>query len=145
MSNNRSGQFIGGLLLGSAIGLVTGLLMAPRSGKQTRQLLKKSVEALPELAEDISTSVQIQADRLSESTKQNWDETLSRLRTAIAAGIEASLQERQILSQEEAQNLDRSLESEDETLEPPFPPETGPSLVPPVRSGPSPQLPSDLH
>ncbi|MBD1833025.1 YtxH domain-containing protein [Trichocoleus sp. FACHB-90] len=101
MSNNRagSGSFIGGVLLGTAIGTITGLLIAPRNGRETRQLLKKSADALPELAEDLSTSVQLQADRLSESALKNWDETLIRLRQAIAAGIEATQREQQALKQ----------------------------------------------
>ncbi|MFE1748057.1 YtxH domain-containing protein [Coleofasciculus sp. H7-2] len=99
MSNNRAGSFIGGLLLGSALGTITGLLMAPRTGRETRRLLKKSADALPELAEDLSTSVQLQADRLSESALRNWDETLLRLKQAIAAGIEASAREQQALKQ----------------------------------------------
>jgi gas vesicle protein len=98
MSNNRSGGFIGGVLLGAAIGTLTGLLVAPRTGRETRQLLKKSADALPELAEDLSTSVQIQADRLSESALRNWDETLERLREAIAAGIDASQRESQVIN-----------------------------------------------
>lgn len=98
MSNQRFGSFLGGMLLGSAVGTVVGLLIAPRSGKETRHLLKKSADALPELAEDLSTSVQLQADRLSESALRNWDETLIRLKEAIAAGLEASQQERQALS-----------------------------------------------
>lgn len=97
MSNNRSGVFIGGVLIGAAIGTLTGLLVAPRTGRETRQLLKKSADALPELAEDLSTSVQLQADRLSESALRNWDGTLERLREAITAGIEASQQERQAI------------------------------------------------
>jgi gas vesicle protein len=94
MSNKSAGSFISALLLGSAIGTVTGLLIAPRSGRETRQLLKKSADALQELAEDLSTSVQLQADRLSESALRNWDGTLARLREAITAGIEASGRER---------------------------------------------------
>ena len=101
MSNNRSGSFIGGVLLGAAVGTITGLLMAPRTGKETRQFLKKSADALPELAEDLSTSVQIQADRLSESALRNWDGTLERLRDAISAGVEASQKESQILKGKE--------------------------------------------
>jgi len=93
MSNNRAGSFIGGVLLGTAIGTITGLLIAPRNGRETRQLLKKSAAALPELAEDLSTTVQLQADRLSESAARNWDDTLARLRQAIAAGIEATQRE----------------------------------------------------
>ncbi len=41
MSNNRSGIFIGGVMLGATIGALAGLLVAPRTGKETRKLLKK--------------------------------------------------------------------------------------------------------
>ncbi|GET37084.1 MULTISPECIES: YtxH domain-containing protein [Microseira] len=111
MSENRSGSFIVGLLLGAAAGTITGILVAPRPGKETRKLLKKSADALPELAEDLSTSVQIQADRLSESALRNWDETLLRLKEAIAAGIEASQRERQILKRTDAAASEEELYS----------------------------------
>lgn len=87
---NKAGVFIGGVMLGSAVGTVVGLLIAPRTGKETRKVIRKSADALPELAEDLSTSIQFQADRLSESTLDNWEGTLTRLRKAIAAGVEAS-------------------------------------------------------
>ena len=109
MSNNRSGLFVGGMMLGATIGALTGLLIAPRTGRETRQLLKKSASALPELAEDISTSVQIQADRLSANARSNWDETLDRLREAIAAGVDASLRETQAVKQQNAQQESDSL------------------------------------
>jgi gas vesicle protein len=108
MSNNRSGVFFGGLMLGATIGALTGLLAAPRTGRETRQLLKKSANALPELAEDLSTSVQIQADRLSTSARSNWDETLERLRLAIAAGVDASQRSNQLLKR---QNSDEKSDS----------------------------------
>jgi len=113
MSKNQSGRFIGGLLLGTAVGVVTGILMAPRSGQQTRKILKKSVAALPDLAEDISTSVQFQADRLGASTKDNWEDTLMRLREAIAAGVEAGLQE-----QENPSTASSPLHSEEPNVDP---------------------------
>ncbi len=115
MSNNRSGTFIGGLMLGATIGTLTGLLIAPRTGRETRQILKKSADALPELAEDLSTSVQMQAGRLSETALRNWDETLDRLKEAIAAGVDASMRESQLLKRQNeappetsSQLLDRS-------------------------------------
>ncbi|MBN3881801.1 MULTISPECIES: YtxH domain-containing protein [unclassified Nostoc] len=114
MSNNRSGVFIGGLMLGATIGALTGLLVAPRTGRETRKILKKSANAIPELAEDLSTSVQIQADRLSASALRNWDETLDRLREAIAAGVDASQRESQVLkrqtSVEDSDSLPQQLE-----------------------------------
>jgi gas vesicle protein len=98
MADNRSGSsglFVGGFIIGAAVGAVTGLLLAPRSGRETRQFLKKSAEALPELAEDLSSNVQLQADRLSESALRNWDSTLVKLKEAIAVGVEASQRDRQ--------------------------------------------------
>ncbi|MEL7504043.1 MAG: YtxH domain-containing protein [Cyanobacteria bacterium J06554_6] len=91
--NSSGGAFVGGVLLGAAVGAVAGLLAAPRTGRETRQVLKKSADAVPELIEDLSTSLQIQADRLSETTLHNWAGTLERLKTAIAAGQAASRQE----------------------------------------------------
>ena len=99
MSNNQSGGFLGGLVLGAALGAVAGLLVAPRTGRETRRILKKSADALPELVEDLSSTVYLQADRLSETALVNWDQTLTRLREAIAAGQEASRKEYENLSQ----------------------------------------------
>ncbi len=99
MSDNRSGSagsFLAGIVIGAAVGAVTGLLIAPRSGRETRHLLKKSADALPELAEDLSSSVQMQADRLSGNALRNWDGTLARLRDAIAIGVEATQRDRQV-------------------------------------------------
>jgi gas vesicle protein len=99
MAENQSGSgglFIGGLLIGAAVGAVTGLLLAPKTGRETRQLLRKSADALPELAEDLSSSVQLQADRLSGTALRNWDDTLIRLREALATGIEASRRQQEL-------------------------------------------------
>ena len=109
MSNNRSGNFIGGLMLGATIGAFTGLLIAPRTGRETRKLLKKSADALPDLAEDLSTSAQIQADRISENALRSWDETLDRLREALYAGVDASMRENQILKRQKTQDDSNSL------------------------------------
>ncbi|TAE61236.1 MAG: YtxH domain-containing protein [Nostocales cyanobacterium] len=116
MSNNRSGIFIGGVMLGATIGALTGLLTAPRAGRETRKLLKKSADALPELAEDISTSVQIQAGRLSTTALENWDDTLDRLKEAIAAGVVATQRESQALKRKNPTDLENT-DSENQNLE----------------------------
>jgi len=89
MSKRETRSFLGGLAVGSAIGTVVGLLVAPRSGKDTRKIVKKSAQALPEVAEDVSSSIKLQADRFSDSTVPNWEGNLTRLKEAIAAGLEA--------------------------------------------------------
>ena len=88
--SNKTGLFVGGMLLGGAVGTLLGLIIAPRTGKETRKIIKKSADALPEIAEDLSTSVQLQADRISETALRNWEDTLTRLKEALAAGVEAS-------------------------------------------------------
>ncbi|MGG6265624.1 YtxH domain-containing protein [Leptolyngbya sp. AN03gr2] len=104
--SNRSGSFLGGMIVGAAMGTIAGLLIAPRAGKETRQLIKKSADALPELAEDLSTSVQLQADRFSESALRNWEGTLGRLKEAISAGLEATQREHQLLSRDSESGAD---------------------------------------
>lgn len=99
MKKGNGGTFLAGMLIGGAVGTIAGILVAPRAGKDTRRILKKSVDALPELAEDLSTSVQLQADRISESAMRNWGETIDRLKDAIAAGVEASQVEIQHIEQ----------------------------------------------
>jgi len=99
MSNKRSGVFIGGMLIGAVVGALTGLLVAPRTGRETRKIFQKSADALPDLAEDISTSVLIQVDRFSGNAREQLYVTRERLQEAIAAGIYASQRESQILKQ----------------------------------------------
>ncbi len=99
MANKQSGDFLGGLMVGAAMGAVVGLLLAPRAGRETRKILRKSADALPELVEDLATSIHLQTDRLSETALVNWDHTLTRLREAIAAGQAASLREYAHLTQ----------------------------------------------
>jgi gas vesicle protein len=91
--NNNGGALFVGIVVGGLVGAVTGLLLAPRTGRETRRILKKSADALPELVEDLATSLQLQTDNLSESAQRNWQGTLDRLRDAIAAGVEASQME----------------------------------------------------
>jgi gas vesicle protein len=96
MADKNRGTFIGGISIGLAIGAVTGLLIAPRKGRDTRKILNKTAAAVPQMAEDISSSVLLQADRLSAAANDRWHDTLDRLGTAISAGIVASQSVREL-------------------------------------------------
>jgi len=86
----KNTAFMMGLLLGSSIATVATFLFTPRTGKENRQILRKTAQALPEMAEDISTTMQTNTIRLSASALEKWHNTLERLQVAIASGIEAS-------------------------------------------------------
>lgn len=96
MADKHRGTFIGGILVGAAIGTVAGLLAAPRRGRDTRKILNKTANAVPQMAEDISTSFQFQADKLAAAASQRWQDTIDRLGTAISAGIVASQSAREL-------------------------------------------------
>jgi len=98
--SSGAGKFLGGLLLGTAIGAAAGILFAPKSGKETRRSLKNSAQDLPKLAEELGSNVQYQADRFTEQAQRTIDETVIRLQEALATGQEASrkLQEELALS-----------------------------------------------
>ncbi|WP_448380706.1 YtxH domain-containing protein [Gloeomargarita sp.] len=95
MSRNNAGAFLGGLVIGGVTGLVAGLVLAPRSGRETRRVLRKTVAALPELTTDVSDNLQLQSQRWTGLLRQQWRNTWERLQTAIQAGVEAGRQEHQ--------------------------------------------------
>jgi gas vesicle protein len=90
MSNSNRGTLVVGMIVGTAIGTIAGLLVAPRKGRETRHVLKKVVSAVPELAEDLSDSLKLKTNRLSLAAGDNWVGTIDRLQQALAAGIAAS-------------------------------------------------------
>jgi gas vesicle protein len=94
---NGAGKFLGGILIGGTIGAAIALLYAPRSGKETRQLLRKSADDLPKIAEEFSSNVQMQADRFTETAQRTIEDAMQRLQEAIAVGQEASTKLRQEL------------------------------------------------
>jgi gas vesicle protein len=98
MAENNRGTFFSGIVVGTVIGAVTGLLVAPRQGRDTRKILSKTMTAVPQMAEDIASSVQLQADKLSVAAGERWYATLDRLATAISAGIVASQSVRELNS-----------------------------------------------
>ena len=108
MADKNRGTFLGGVVLGTVIGTVTGLLVAPRQGRDTRKLLGKTMTAVPQMAEDIASSVQLQADKLSSAAGDRWHDTLDRLAMAISAGIVASQSVREPQQLERPQSLDDS-------------------------------------
>jgi len=94
MNKQKSNDhLIKGFLLGGAIGTIIGLLFSPHQGRKNRQIIKKSIESLPQLSEDLSYNLQLQTKILSKNTLKKWDHTVVRLQKAIAAGISASQKE----------------------------------------------------
>ncbi|MEN9216453.1 MAG: YtxH domain-containing protein [Gloeomargarita sp. HHBFW_bins_162] len=95
MSRSNAGAFLGGLVIGGVAGLVAGMVLAPRSGQETRRVLRKTAAALPELTTDMSDNLQLQVQRWTGLLQEQWEDTWERFQTALSAGIEAGRQEHQ--------------------------------------------------
>ncbi|MEN9207457.1 MAG: YtxH domain-containing protein [Gloeomargarita sp. GMQP_bins_120] len=93
MQRKATGAFVGGLVIGGLTGLVTGMVLAPRSGQETRRLLRKAAAALPELTADVSGNLQLQAQRWTAALQQRWQDQWVRFQLAVQAGWEAGRQE----------------------------------------------------
>ena len=57
MANSSNGDFVLGVLMGAAIGVTAGLLFAPRSGEESRDILQQKVSDLRERAVDFVEAV----------------------------------------------------------------------------------------
>lgn len=96
-TKNQREVFLGGVLIGSAIGTLTGLLIAPRSGKDSLKIIQKTADALPEIRDkaclvstDLSNNAIFHSQRLVNLTQNNFNYNIKRLKVAIATGIKAS-------------------------------------------------------
>ena len=86
----KNSNFIMGVLIGSSLSLIATLIYHPRSGADTRKVLTKTAQALPQIVQDISSTLQIHTHNLSFAASKKWQKTLHRLQVAIKAGVEAS-------------------------------------------------------
>ncbi|APV43896.1 YtxH-like protein [Dehalogenimonas formicexedens] len=57
MEENTNRGLMAGLLAGAAIGISLGLLYAPRSGVETREMLRKRADDMKVRAESLSHSI----------------------------------------------------------------------------------------
>ncbi len=86
----KNNNFVVGLVIGSSISTIATLVFHPRSGEQTRKILTKTAQALPSMAEDISSSLNTHTNKLSFLSGQKWQRTLHRFQVAVEAGKQAT-------------------------------------------------------
>lgn len=96
-----SGRFIGGLLIGGALGAIIGLLLAPRSGEETRQMvadefntyMNRSMDDVKAKGVELRDKAKVTADQLREKGQQlaadlettgrnTWDKVRSNIKPA---------------------------------------------------------------
>ncbi len=99
MSNGRysAGGVALAFLLGSAVGAGLALLVAPKSGPETRELLKEQANVAKDEALKVADEVKEKASELLEKSKEVVEAKKSVLESALEAGKEAMEQEKERL------------------------------------------------
>ena len=87
---DKQNGLVAGFVIGTAVGTVAGLFLTTRPGLKTRVVVQKSVDALPELAQDLVTTAQQHGGKWSRLAQIKLQKSLTRVQKAIAVGIEAS-------------------------------------------------------
>ena len=66
-------KFLAGFIVGGAIGAIAGILLAPKSGKETRELLVNSAKDAAQHADETVKEIQSKADSVvEEMQKKGW-------------------------------------------------------------------------
>ncbi len=77
------GKFLTGFLVGSAVGGVVGLLLAPGSGEETRGAISDKTDEVYKNTEESVKEIQCRANDVIEDIQQKGDELLGRIQDLI--------------------------------------------------------------
>jgi gas vesicle protein len=90
--NNTVG-YLGWFLLGGVIGAAAAVLMTPRTGRETRDLLAEHGGEFARRAQEFATEAQGRAGEWLDKSRELFEEQTQRLMTAFEAGRDAMREE----------------------------------------------------
>jgi len=86
---NDAAGYLGWFFLGGVIGAAAALLLTPRTGQQTREMLSEHGEELARRAQEMATEAQGRAGEWLDKSRDLFEEQTQRLMTAFEAGKDA--------------------------------------------------------
>jgi gas vesicle protein len=81
--------YLGWFFLGGVVGAAAALLLAPRTGQQTRELLAERGNEFARRAQELATGAQGRAGEWMDKSRELFEEQTQRLMTAFEAGRDA--------------------------------------------------------
>lgn len=97
---NLALNFLAGLGVGALVGAVAALLLAPKSGSETRQDIKSAAEDLKEKADKAMHELSESSEELVQKSKDILEQTKAKVQQAIDAGKHAVARRHEELVQE---------------------------------------------
>ena len=82
-------RFIAGFVVGGAIGALAGILLAPKSGEETRKLLADSTKDMVRRADETAKQIQSKADDAVSDLQKKGEEIKDKLLDLISKQKEA--------------------------------------------------------
>lgn len=77
------GKFLGGFLIGGALGAIAGILLAPQSGEETRENLEHTSKDLVKKTDKTVKEIQEKADVVVSDLQQKGDEIMGKIQSLI--------------------------------------------------------------
>ena len=77
-------KFLTGFVIGGAIGAIAGILLAPKSGEETRQFLADSAEDIVRKADETAKQIQSRADLAVSDLQKKGEEIKEKLKDLIS-------------------------------------------------------------
>ena len=82
--------YLGWFFLGAAVGAAVALLMAPKSGRETRDILVEKGNEFARKAQELATEAQGRAGEWIDKSRELFEEQTQRLMSALEAGKQAA-------------------------------------------------------
>ena len=82
-------RFLAGFIVGGAIGAITGILLAPKSGEETREILGENAKIAYKKAQDTVKEIQDKADDAVEEMHKKGEEIIGKIQDMIDKRKEA--------------------------------------------------------
>ena len=90
---NDAAGYLGWFFLGGLIGAATALLLTPRTGRETREMLVEHGGEFARRAQEMATDAQGRAGEWMDKSRELFEEQTQRLMTAFEAGKDAMREE----------------------------------------------------
>jgi gas vesicle protein len=90
---NDGAGYLGWFLLGGVLGAAAALLLTPRTGRETRDMLAEHSGEFARRAQEVATEAQGRAGEWLDKSRELFEEQTQRLMTAFEAGKDAMREE----------------------------------------------------
>lgn len=78
-----AGKFLAGFVVGGALGAIAGVLLAPQSGEETRELLNDASKDVVEKTDKTVKEIQDKADFVVSDLQKKGDEIMDKIQSLI--------------------------------------------------------------